>query len=94
MTKKVLLQQLSLPGFITTQEEYHIQWALAIDKYIKEIYPITQEEADILPLGLKLSRHVPTLECEKCKFACEDHSDGGVWPILICLKDLRSLKGE
>jgi len=61
-------------------------------------YPMTDYERQVLPKGVRLARFVIKWECEKCPYACEDHSLGnkfgldntnprGVSVPLVCLKD-------
>lgn len=58
-------------------------------KNILTQYPMTDEERECLPEGVRLARHVHLAECEECVLAYEDHTEEWKWPKLVCLKDLR-----
>jgi len=76
--------------------DYHLKHCL------KE-YPITDYERKVIPEGVRASRHVNHLECERCEFDCYDHTLGGrfgryrdhgnMCVVKICLKDM-VLKGH
>ena len=55
--------------------------------WVIEQYPPDADECDIMLGGIRLCRFVLRSECIKCKFACQDHTLGEVFPTKICLKD-------
>ena len=63
----------------------------AILAVMKERYPITEAERQILPPGVRLARFVPWGECITCPLAPADHTQDGHFNTLVCLKDLRKL---
>ena len=61
-------------------------------------YPMTDYERGVIPKGVRLSRFVIDWECQKCPYACEDHSLDNKFGIdytnprgpsipCVCLKD-------
>jgi len=97
------LSQLKLPGWekveerweserLLTRKKLHEQWAAGLLRSMIERYPPTAEECDIMLSGIRLSRFVSSLECEKCNLATEDHSVGWVFQTLVCLKDYHALR--
>ncbi len=59
----------------------------AVEAYIRERYPMTDQERAALPPGVRLARHVPLAECRECPLAYQDHTENWKWPTLICLKE-------
>lgn len=66
----------------------------AILRSIKQRYPMTEQERQVLPPGVRLCRFVPPWECEKCPYGPEDHTLGWKFPTKICLKDYYKMDGE
>jgi len=92
MTKTNALQlTMTFPG--ETPEEIKRRNQESILGSIIERYPMPQEEATWLPLGIRLARFVPLWECETCPFNTEDHTLGSRFPSKVCVKDLRT-KGD
>ena len=69
----------------------HLKWNV-------EYYPPTNEEWDVILIGIRLCRHVHDFECQRCKLGCFNHCPdalGTYWdplhkqynPIKVCLKD-------
>lgn len=83
-------QQLALDFPEYRPEEIKRRNQAAIDKAIREQYPMTPEERAWLPPGVRLARFMPLAECEECNFACEDHTLGCRFASKICVKDLRA----
>lgn len=103
------MTQLKLPGWevvekqweaerVVTAKKYHEEWAASILRSMVEGYPPTAEECEIMLSGIRIDRFVSHLECEKCNYACEDHTIGSMFtywsdtwhqyiPIKFCLKD-------
>ncbi len=61
-------------------------------------HPLTDYERGVIPKGVRPARFVISWECEKCPYACEDHSLGNKFGIdytsqwgpsvpCVCLKD-------
>ena len=61
-------------------------------------HPLTDYERRVIPRGIRPARFVIGWECEKCPYACEDHSLGNKFGIdytnqwgpsipCVCLKD-------
>ena len=72
--------------------------AIAILRACVQQYPMTKYERNVIPKGVRLSRFVIIWECEKCPYACQDHSLDNKFGIdytnsrgtsvpLVCLKD-------
>jgi ParB family chromosome partitioning protein len=57
------------------------------DKAMAERYPLTVEEDERLPQGVRLDRHVPRDECSNCKFSPTDHAQGWQFGGKVCIKD-------
>lgn len=71
---------------------------IAIFKSIVRQHPMTEHERRVIPQGVRLARFVIRWECEKCPYACTDHSLGNKFGIdytnphgstmtCVCLKD-------
>jgi len=72
--------------------------AIAILRATVRQYPLTDYERKVLPRGVRPARFVIRWECQKCPFACHDHSLGDKFGIdytnprgpsipCVCLKD-------
>ena len=97
------MSQLKLPGWEKVEEQweaervaaakkYHEDWAASILRSMVGRYPPTAEECDIMLSGIRIDRFVSHLECEKCNFACEDHTAAWLFPTKVCLKDYYALR--
>ena len=72
---------------------------IAILRAHAQQYPMTDYERRVIPKGVRPARFVISWECEKCPYACEDHSLGNSFGIditgrgrgatvpCVCLKD-------
>ena len=69
-------------------EEQHRQWCISLLRSMVERYPLTEEEKRALPKGVRPSRFVILLECDKCEYSCHDHTLAWRYPMKVCLKDL------
>lgn len=86
-------QQLQLPFHEWTPEARRAANQQAWEQFIAKHHPITAEEEQALPEGIRLARLVPLAECESCPSAIQDHRLDKRSTILICLKD-HLVKGE
>ncbi|GAI85975.1 unnamed protein product [marine sediment metagenome] len=55
--------------------------AIAILRAHVRQHPMTDYERQVVPKGVRLARFVIDWECEKCSYACEDHSLGNKFGI-------------
>ena len=80
------------------EKKRHEDWAASLLRSMVKWYPPCSEEWDIMLMGIRLSRFVSNLECEKCGLDTKDHTVGNMFwhwipayqtggPIKICLKD-------
>ncbi|MBU0777739.1 hypothetical protein KKF82_05735 [Patescibacteria group bacterium] len=97
------MSQLKLPGMdevekqwaaeqVAAEKKAHEEWAASTLRSMVERYPTTAEEWEIMLSGIRLCRFVSNLECEKCNFATEDHTEGWLFETKVCLKDYYSLR--
>lgn len=90
------MKQPKLPGFDkffqTEKSKEHKRWAESILRSMVKSHPATAEEWEIMLSGIRIDRFVSPLECEKCKFPCEDHTLGSTYLTKICLKDYYALR--
>jgi len=82
-----IASQLELPFQEWTPEARRAANRKAIEQAVAEHYPITTEEKELLPNGVRLARFVPIAECEDCPLASGDHRLNKS-TILVCIKDL------
>ena len=72
--------------------------AIAILRATVQQHPLTDYERQVVPKGVRLARFVICWECERCPYACKDHSLGNKFGIdytnrwgpsipCVCLKD-------
>lgn len=97
------MSQLKLPGWTDVERQWdaerlaaekkrHEEWAASLLRSMVERYPPTSEECDIMLSGIRIDRFVSHLECEKCNFACEDHTAAWLFLTKVCLKDYYALR--
>ena len=97
------MSQLKLPGWTEVEKQRdaeraaaektrHDEWAASILRSMVERYPPTAKECDIMLSGIRIDRFVSHLECERCNFACEDHTVGWMFLTKVCLKDYHALR--
>jgi hypothetical protein len=68
----------------------------AIWRWHMKDYPITDEDRQWLPAGVRICHFVHPSECEVCptELCCEDHTEGWKWGGKVCLKDVRVLESQ
>jgi len=97
------MSQLKLPGMDEIEKQWeaerrgaaekaHKEWAANILRSMVERYPPTAKEYEIMLSGIRLCRFVSHLECEKCKLDTEDHTEGWLFSMKVCLKDYYALR--
>ena len=97
------MSQLKLPNWEKVEEQWAVERRAAEKKRHEdqaaswlrsmwERYPPTAEEWEIMLSGIRLCRFVSNLECEKCNFATEDHTEDWLFETKVCLKDYYSLR--
>ena len=74
------------------EKKRHEEWAASMLKGMVDQYPPSSEECDIMLMGVRIDRFVSDLECEKCRYATEDHTVRWLFPAKICLKDYYKLR--
>lgn len=84
-------QQLRFQWPGESPDEIRMRNYAAIEHSIRERYPMTPEEAQALPNGVRLARFVPLAECDSCNFGPYDHTVGWAYPTKVCCKDLAKL---
>ncbi|GAJ11933.1 unnamed protein product [marine sediment metagenome] len=102
MSRKALPGQIPLP-FVAeldkqlaaerevAEEKRHKEWAASTLRGMVERYPPTSYEWNIMLSGIRLARFVSHLECERCRYATQDHTVGWMFLSNICLKDYHKL---
>lgn len=79
--------------------------AIAILRATVRQHPLTDYERKVIPRGVRPARFVICWECQKCSYACEDHSLGNKFGIdytnqwgptipCVCLKDYYDKKSR
>jgi hypothetical protein len=83
---------------LATEKEREKERAAYLLRSMSKNNPPAEEECDLMLSGIRISRFVSDLECEKCTLATHDHTAGflfthwsDTWrqdiPIKFCLKD-------